>query len=203
MDKTTQLPESAIAAKERNRFRLTLALIIVAAFVLSMLAGWLGLVKPSAATLSNGGFCIMATGYDGEFTGKAGAKNCGSAEVPPVVTHPVPKPNLTITGCTITNNGLGILASARLTWTSAQPYSAVSGTIDGREIPGSEITTTGPTAGTYTYTMTLSKTQLDTLMGKTGGYSASLRVDARLGDEVSYGTRSLTVGANGFGSACS
>lgn len=76
---TPQTKEQILVTKDRSRFRITLALIILGALAFSIVAGWLGLVKPvAAADLSNGAFCIAAT-YDSdpEFTGKAG--NCKPA----------------------------------------------------------------------------------------------------------------------------
>lgn len=199
-----QTKEQALASKEQFWFRLKLVVAIALVFLFVLVASWLGIIKPvAAADLSNGAFCVKVTNdKEPDIFGMAGAKNCGEAEVPPVVTPPAPKPNLAITSCTISNNGLGMLTSASMIWTSPQAYTEISATIDGRTIPAPAITPTGPNSGTYTYMMTLSKAQLDSIMAKTGGYSATLRVDATLGKEISYGTRSLTVGANGMGSSC-
>lgn len=199
-----QTKEQALAAKERFRFRITLLLIIIASMLLVAMLGWTGIIKPvAAADLSNGAFCMKVTNdSDPEITGMAGPKNCGTAELPPVVTPPAPKPDLAIRSCVVTNNGLGMLASVRLDWTSPQRYSAVSATVDGHAIPSGAIASAGPISGIYTYTMSVTKTQLDSLMAKTGGYSVTLRADATLEDAVSYGTRTLSVGAGGMASSC-
>jgi hypothetical protein len=78
-----QTQEQVLASKDRSQFRLTLALIILGALAFSIVAGWVGLVKPvAAADLSNGGFCIPAhSTADPEVKGMAG--NCKPQPVAP------------------------------------------------------------------------------------------------------------------------
>ncbi|MDF2559479.1 MAG: hypothetical protein K0R99_925 [Microbacterium sp.] len=60
---------------KRDRLRFILALAAIIALALSILLGWFDTVKPSAATLDNGGFCIPAH-YDSDPEIKGMAGNC-------------------------------------------------------------------------------------------------------------------------------
>lgn len=130
-----QTKEQVLATKDRSRFRLTLALIILGALAFSIVAGWLGLVKPvAAADLSNGAFCITAkSDNDPEIKGMAG--NCK----PEAPTAPVEVPDIAISKeySTITpvETEPG-LADVRL-FVNAQPDRYLSFWVDGSYIGNS------------------------------------------------------------------
>ncbi|MFD6816328.1 hypothetical protein ACFWCH_05405 [Microbacterium sp. NPDC060132] len=175
---------------------------LVVALLLAILAPFLS-QPSSAADLSNGAFCVKVTNdTEPDIFGMAGAKNCGEAEVPPVVTPPAPKPDLHLTSCTSRTDGLGRFHSLRVDWTSSQAAAQISATIDGQPIQQASITTTGPVAGAYSHLLTLDMAQLEALTGKTGGYSAKIRVDSRIGNEVSYGGVTFSMASLGMNPSC-
>lgn len=106
-----QTKEQALASKERNRFNLILTIILVAVFLLTMLANALGVLRPAALDLSNGGFCVkVANDKEPDIFGIAGAKNCGEAPVTPSV----PTPELAVAGvCAAPNAENKIFALTR------------------------------------------------------------------------------------------
>ncbi len=103
------------APKKRNRLLTALALLF--AIMLSVLAGWLLLEKPSAA-LDDGHFCISGTYIDGGQKGMAGHKTCGENQPQPEVpVIPAPVPAAISQPCFIGGNMLA--RNITLKWKAA------------------------------------------------------------------------------------
>lgn len=112
----------------------------------------------------------------------------------------------TITGCSVTNNGLGIFQSVTLTWTMPAGYTATNA------IPGAGATagamapvSPAPTiTGTGPYSVTYSSGLLSTLLGALLGKTVSIGVrSTEAGWNSTWATRTLSVGLAGLGSSCS
>lgn len=114
-----------------------------------------------------------------------------------------------ITGCTVANNGLGIFQSVTITWTALYPLASVrltatSGTTTGTVAPAN-ITASGPVAGVYSYSATLSQALLTSLVSNLLGSTTTLTVTSLIPSTtwVSPGaTRKLTIALLGLNAAC-
>ncbi|MEU4014248.1 hypothetical protein AB0E56_03190 [Microbacterium sp. NPDC028030] len=152
-----QTQEQALATKERFRFRLILAFIILVAFIVSMVLGWLGIIKPSAATLDNGGFCIAST-YDSdpEIQGKAGAKNCGVAELPEI---PAPAPAVIAQPCFV--GGSLVTRTITTKWLLPEGSSLTDANLEVVKLVGSDVM---PLPATVSVTSTKTATGYTTVL---------------------------------------
>lgn len=118
-------------------------------------------------------------------------------------------PDPTITACNIANNGLGIFQSVTLIWTSPYPANGVRLTLTQGTttavVPASNITTSGPSAGLYTYTAVLNQALLVSLISNLLGSTTTLTVNNLLTGTswVSAGaTRQLSIALLGLGATC-
>lgn len=113
----------------------------------------------------------------------------------------------TITGCTVTNNFLGVFQSVTITWTMPGGYLKANARVGaGATVAAMAPVTPAPTLGgtdpgpyTYTYTSSLLTSLLGSLLGSTS------RIGVRTvdGNWVSpWSTRTLTVGLAGLGTTC-
>lgn len=115
-----------------------------------------------------------------------------------------------ISSCTVQNNALGVFQSVTLVWTSPhvstwQRLTVAQGTTSGT-VPSSNITSTGPTGGLYTYTAVLSQTVLNSLVSNLLGSTTTLTVTAIHPNSTTWtstaGVRRLTVALLGTGGTC-
>lgn len=163
-----QTKEQALASKEKLRFRLLLLIIMITTTLVVAMLNWMGLIKPgAAASMSNGGFCIVASGYDDEFAGKAGAKDCGSKPVPVVPA------TLRVQTCSAFSTMLGF-DRVELAWESNKPLAAQSLSINGTRLT---TTITAAEGDSLTrYTARVSKADVSAAVGALAGNSLPVRI---------------------------
>ncbi len=115
-----------------------------------------------------------------------------------------------ITSCTVQNNTLGVFQSVTLVWTSPhvptwQRLTVAQGATSGT-VPSSNITSTGPSGGVYTYTAVLSQTVLTSIVSNLLGGTTTLTVTAIHPNSTTWsstaGVRRLTVALLGTGGTC-
>ncbi|MDQ4214297.1 hypothetical protein [Microbacterium capsulatum] len=121
-------------------------------------------------------------------------------------------PAPTVTGCTVqtTTGSKGpVFQSVTLSWTSpfsgASTVTAASAKKSGT-VPSSSIVADGSSGGAYAYHVTLSQTQLSSLVGNVSNSTTTLTIQDTLpgGTWTSpTSTRTLTVGASGLNASCS
>lgn len=161
-----------------------------------LLAGILGVSVLAGASAVAGVHPVDARFTDPEYTASG---TFSSFTVPPA----------TITGCTVTNNALGLFQSVTLVWTSIYPASGVRLTLTQGAttavVPASNISTSGPSGGVYTHTAVLSQTLLSSLITNLLGSTTTLTVNNLLAGTawVSVGvSRQLSMTLAGLGATC-
>ncbi|GLJ62217.1 hypothetical protein GCM10017576_23470 [Microbacterium barkeri] len=135
----------------KNTNRRNLLVVSAVALGLSLIAAPL-IGNGANAALDDGGFCIQAKGFQGEFTGMAGAKSCGTAEQPE--EPEIPEPIVASSACSLSS-----ASHIRFRWsvdTSLNGAAEHGVLVDGKiqELPGSITATTtgGPSGYTTDFT---------------------------------------------------
>lgn len=173
MKDTTLTPATTTSRLRRNRLIGALAIAAAAVIALPLAMGG------ASAGLDDGRFCIAGEYLNGGQTAQVGGKMCETPVAPEVPV--VPQAVITITGCAITNNPLGLFQSVRFNWTTSRElpgmrFIAEQGSSSAR-VPESLIKKEGTSeSGVVSYSSMLTQQQLQQLNPNLLGSTTNLVV---------------------------